>query len=127
MGSKKKRISIERRYELEKMLLSSKLNIDDLSNDELNYIKSSIKRPYEEFRKFIYLYDKSSPKLDEILFIEFLCGLYGSTRDEVIERIKEVRNLSRIQVAKEVEQFRNELKAVERRINIDIKNEENRK
>ena len=129
MKKKKYKFSLERKYELEKQIASLSVieNIETLSNEELNYVKGAIKRPYEDFKRFIHLYDKSSPKIDELLFVEFLSSLYNSTKQEVTTRIREVRGIFKIETAAEIEKLRKELKTVERRINIDLKNEENKK
>ena len=129
MKNKKDRLDTERKLELEKDIFSGNIigTIDSLTNIELDYVKKSIQRPYQEFKKFIYLYDNAKPKLDELLFIEFLGNLYSSSREEIIKRIQEVRRISTLETSYEVEKLKKELKSVERRINIDLKNEESKK
>lgn len=119
-----KKLSLERKYELEKAIMFGNISINELNSSELEYVKNSIKLPYSVIKKFVYLYDKLSPKTNEELFIRYLSGLYGVTSEEVIKRIKEVRGISSIELSSELNKFKTELKVEERKTNIDNRNSE---
>ena len=94
-----KKLSLERKYELEKAIMFGNISINELD-------------------------DKLSPKTNEELFIRYLSGLYGVTSEEVIKRIKEVRGISSIELSSELNKFKTELKVEERKTNIDNRNSE---
>lgn len=126
MKNKKTKLETEQKLELEKLVISGDIlgSIDTLTNIELDYVKKAVQKPYQEFKKFIYLYDNSKPKLDELLFIEFLGNLYSSSREDIIKRIVEVRKISKLETEQEIEKLKKELTHIERRLNIDLKSEE---
>lgn len=70
-------------------------NYVDLKDEELEYLKFSIKMPLEEIREFLNLYDNSSPKLDEVKFIINLQNKYLETRENIIKRIRQVRYITK--------------------------------
>ena len=47
--------------------------------------------PDEELRAALQIYDKSSPKLDEIAFVNELANRYRLSNDDIIANIRRVR------------------------------------
>lgn len=47
--------------------------------------------PDEELRAALRIYDKSSPKLDEIAFVNELANRYRLSSDDIIANIRRVR------------------------------------
>ena len=127
MNGSKNNLKISDKYKLEKKLTADCIDIDSLSNAELNYVKRAIKISYPMLKKFMYLYDESKPKIDESLFIEFLCGIFSASKEEIIFRIKEVRLVSKIETEIAIKKLREGLKSTERLINIGIDTDESRK
>lgn len=112
------KLSLERKYELEKRTLSSNIEIDELNNLELNYVKKSIQLPYVSFKKFIYLFEKMSSKVDEEIFIRYLGGIFDTDSDEIRIRIKEVKAISKLELSDELDKLKKELKVEERKMNM---------
>lgn len=88
---KKINISIEKMLELE----GCKKNTIPLTNniEELKYWIYSIKMPYEKIVKDIIRYDNSSPKMDELKFINDLQIKYNQSKENIILRIQQVRKI----------------------------------
>ena len=61
----------------------------------INYLTAGNIMKYRDIKKALQLYDKSSPKMDEIKFINDLCKKYDQERVAVIRRIREVRKISK--------------------------------
>ena len=49
-----KKLSLERKYELEKAIMFGNISINELDSSELEYVKNSIKLPYSVIKKFVY-------------------------------------------------------------------------
>ena len=86
------RIDVKRMLELEDLKFSQCLNFNEI---ELDYINFALKMPIEEIREYLNLYDSSSPKFDEIKFIISLQTKYSVSREALIKRIKQVRQITK--------------------------------
>ncbi len=60
-----------------------------------NYMTAAYIMPFKQIVKYIYDYDHSIPKMDEIVFIRTLQNHYGQSETAVIRRIREVRKLNK--------------------------------
>lgn len=76
--------------------LTEKLNIDREFYNKVNlYFIKAIQVPYEKILNKLYEYDKSSPKYDEILFIDELCKEFNVDKTIILKRIREVRKIEK--------------------------------
>ena len=63
--------------------------------EESEYLYEVYLMPSEEILKEISRYDSSSPKLDELKFVNSLCERYNVGRKDIVKRIKNVRTVNR--------------------------------
>jgi len=68
---------------------------DPIEERMYRYILEAYQIPIEEISKEIKRYDSSRPKLDEIKFVNELCKKYDVDRKTIIQRIQNVRRISR--------------------------------
>ncbi len=98
--SKKKELSTKRKYELEQMIKNNNINeiIDDnrLSLDELIYIVSAVKMPYQDVLNDIIDYD--SNRYNPVNYSYNLAEKFNVSREEAIKRFQDVRKISKYEM-----------------------------
>ena len=96
--------------EIDKNLeLISSFNLTDI---EREYLEFSIKMPTSEVKIFLEFYDNSSPKYDELKFISLLMTKYSESRENIVKRIRQVRNVMNYE--KKLEESKNFSKVLEK-------------
>ena len=96
--------------EIDKNLeLISSFNLTDI---EREYLEFSIKMPTSEVKIFLEFYDNSSPKYDELKFISLLMTKYSESRENIVKRIRQVRNIMNYE--KKLEESKNFSKVLEK-------------
>lgn len=96
MRKHRQEISIERKLEIE-LELKQKEDIElnnKLSIPELVYYIEAIKMPYQEMLDAIKWYDIAKPYIDELKFVRDLSQKYNVERDDIINRIQDVRRIN---------------------------------
>lgn len=73
-----------------------KKKVNDDHEQDIDYLAASSIMKYREIKKHIRDYDSSSPKMDELAFIEGLCAKFNQERIAVIRRIREVRKVMQV-------------------------------
>lgn len=68
-------------------------NTIDEHEQEVNYAAAAVILKYKDMKDAILEYDRSKPKMDELLFVHSICKKYNQETTTVIRRIKEVRTL----------------------------------
>ena len=63
----------------------------------LEYQRLANAMPYVQMRDALKKYDESSPKMDEIKFIRDLQNKFNQTEEDVLKRIRYVRQFTKIQ------------------------------
>lgn len=98
--SKKKELSTKRKYELEQIIKSTSINevIDNnkLSLDELVYIVSAVKMPYQDVLKDIIDYD--SNKDNPVNYSYNLAEKYNVSYDDAIKRVQDIKKISKYEM-----------------------------
>ena len=61
----------------------------------VEYLELATVMPYNEILIAINEYDKSNPKMDELIFIKNLADKYKQSHENVIKRIQHVRRLEK--------------------------------
>ena len=109
---KKSTISIERCIELEKIVEEKDFKtiicdeyvdfITSFSGMERIYILNAIKMPREEIEEALAYYDshKFPNNIDEVLFVDTLANKYKVDRDRIVERIRTIRRLKKVEKGK---------------------------
>ncbi len=97
---KKKELSTKRKYELEQLLKNSNINeiIDNnnLSLDELIYIVSAVKMPYQDVINDIIDYD--SNRYNPVNYVYNLAEKFNVSREDTIKRFQDVRKVSKYEM-----------------------------
>lgn len=68
-------------------------NTIDQHEQEVNYATAATILKYRDIKDVILAYDKSRPKMDELMLVNRICEQYSQEPTTVIRRIKEVRTL----------------------------------
>ncbi len=76
----------------------TKGNTPDKHEQKINYLAAAHAMPMGKFSEKIKEYDKSSPKMDEIKFVDDLSKTFQQPHNVVIRRIQEVRSLEDMQL-----------------------------
>jgi hypothetical protein len=63
----------------------------------LEYQRLANAMPYVQMRDALKKYDESSPKMDEIKFVRDLQNEFNQTEEDVLKRIRHVRQFTKIQ------------------------------
>ena len=71
--------------------------------EESEYLYEAYLMPIEEISKEIKRYDSSSPRLDELKFVNDLCKRYNVDRRTIVKRIQNVRTVNRYLKLKKME------------------------
>ena len=71
--------------------------------EESEYLYEAYIMPIEEISKEIKRYDSSSPRLDELKFVNDLCKRYNVDRRTIVKRIQNVRTVNRYLKLKKME------------------------
>ena len=66
-----------------------------LEEQKTNYMAAAFIMPYEDILCALQKYDRSKPKMDEIVFVRNLQNQYRQKERSVLRRIKEVRKISK--------------------------------
>ena len=84
-----KELTIERMYELEKMVRDNNI-IYPLSLIEFRYVERAEKMPYDEMKRHLKYLGESILPLIEIRYIYHLLAIYKCTYEELNQRFKDV-------------------------------------
>lgn len=96
MFRKRDKLSVDRMLFLENILLEPcPAKIEGLTKGEKLYLSRAQVMPYAEIHAILLKYDKASPRMDELAFLNDLCTRYHQPRASVIQRIQEVRKISK--------------------------------
>lgn len=96
MFRKREKISVERMIFLENSLIrSNPIKTVNLTKSEEVYLSRAQIMPYTEIYAKLLEYDNSFPRMDELAFLHDLCTRYHQPRSSVIQRIQEVRKISK--------------------------------
>jgi len=63
---------------------------------DIEYLSYAAEIPFHEIQSELLKYDNSSPKLDELEFIDELIKKYDTDRKTILTRIRQVRNINKI-------------------------------
>ena len=74
-------------------------NTADEHEQEVNYATAAAILKYKDMKDAILEYDRSKPKMDELLFVRNICKKYNQETTTVIRRVKEVRTLMKKRMA----------------------------
>lgn len=96
-----KKIKPEEMLIFEKFALEKKKPNVRCENEEhrqacLEYQRLALAMPYTEINAALKQYDKSRPKMDEIKLIRNLQNKYNQSEQDVLKRIRYVRQVSKI-------------------------------
>lgn len=96
-----KKVTPEEMLIFEKFASVKKQPKVNCKNDEhrqacLEYQHLALAMPYAEIHAALKQYDNSSPKMDEIKFIRDLQNKYHKSEQDVLKRIRYVRQVSKI-------------------------------
>ena len=96
MRKQRQEISVERKLEIE-LELKQKEDIElntKLSISEIVYYIEAIKMPYQEILDAIKWYDSKKAYVDELELVQHLSQKYNVERDDIINRIQDVRRIN---------------------------------
>lgn len=96
MRKQRQEISVERKLEIE-LELKQKEDIElntKLSISEIVYYIEAIKMPYQEILDAIKWYDSKKLYVDELKLVQDLSQKYNVERDDIINRIQDVRRIN---------------------------------
>ena len=81
------------------MFFSKKIVIEEqeyLTLSDWEYFNVACIIPFEEIEQQLNKYDTSTPKMDEVKFIEDLQNYYNVSKNIIINRIKNVRKINKV-------------------------------
>lgn len=87
-------------YEQILFFIANKMNSEKeecLSYNDWQYFNKACFLPFEEIKEELIKYDESSPKIDELRFVNLLSKKYNVSIDTIISRIKEIRQICNLQ------------------------------
>lgn len=89
-------------FEYEQILffIANKMNREKdecLSYSDWQYFNKACFLPFDELKEELIKYDKSSPKMDELRFVNALSKKYNVDIDTIISRIKEIRQIMKLE------------------------------
>ena len=87
-------------YEQILYFIANKMNSEKeecLSYNDWQYFNKACFLPFEEIKEELIKYDESSPKIDELRFVNLLSKKYNVSIDTIISRIKEIRQICNLQ------------------------------
>ena len=87
-------------YEQILYFIANKMNSEKeecLSYNDWQYFNKACFLLFEEIKEELIKYDESSPKIDELRFVNLLSKKYNVSIDTIISRIKEIRQICNLQ------------------------------
>lgn len=69
-----------------------------IEEQEINYLTAAAIIPKKEMHARIQGYDSSSPKMDEVVFVNLLCEAFGQSQTTVLRRVREIRKMQKAKV-----------------------------
>ena len=90
----------ELEYEQMLSFIANKMNSEKkvcLSYSDWQYFNKACFLPFDEIKEELIKYDKSSPKMDELRFVNVLSKKYNVDIDTIISRIQEIRQLTKLE------------------------------
>ena len=87
-------------YEQILSFIANKMNSEKeecLSYSDWQYFNKACFLPFDEIESELIKYDKSSPKMDELRFVNDLSKKYNVDIETIISRIKEIRQIVRLE------------------------------
>lgn len=87
-------------YEQILSFIANKMNLEKeecLSYNDWQYFNKACFLPFDEINEELIKYDESSPKMDELRFVNTLSRKYNVDVDTIISRIKEIRQIIKIE------------------------------
>lgn len=105
--SKQNELSIERKIELEEIVAKSNLETTNIHKlllthqydlSSFKYLLEALYMPINAITAHIHVYDTSSPKIDELVFVSELSQFYRVSEKDFINRIKDVRAINEFKI-----------------------------